>query len=242
MRTAGRLSWVFLTMALVGGSEQALAQQLGGQEQLKSNLDLPYDAGGSGDEDGEAPAILAFYGQSYEANAVVFALDQSGSMSNEGRWELQSREVARSIRELASNSDFGVLYYGSRVTAFREKPLKAGASQKAASLGFVTARQPSGDTCIGEGVIKALEIVRQSSSRYRAVIVTSDGRPDVCATGDRATPAQVAQLLQRTRAANPDGSVKVHTIFVGQASEKEAISFMRRLAEMHGGTFRLLGG
>jgi Mg-chelatase subunit ChlD len=218
--------------------------QVGSQEGLKSNLDLPYDAGGTGDEEVEAPAILAFYGKAYEANAVVFALDESGSMSNQGRWELQLSEVTRSIHELTSDSDFGVVYYGSRVTAFRrESPVKAGTSAKVAGVGFVTSHQPTGDTCIAEGVIKALQIVRQSASRYRAVIVTSDGRPDLCATGKRATPKEAVQLLQRTRAANPDGFGQgVHTVFVGSSTEKEAIGFMRSLAQLHNGTFRLLGG
>jgi len=218
----------------------ASGQALGATPSPKENLDLPYDAAGEASSEEEAPEILSFYGRGYEASAIVFALDESGSMSDQGRWQLQTREVMRSLRELSARSEFGVVYYGSRVSAFRKSPARAEEGPKAQALQFVNSRKPNGDTCIGEGVIEALKIVRQSKSKHRAVIVTSDGRPDVCATGDRATPEQVRQLLARTAAANPDGSVQVHTIFVGRGTEKEAIAFMRRLALQHNGMFRLL--
>ena len=53
----------------------------------------------------------------------------------------------------------------------------------------------------------------------RAVIVTSDGHPDVCATGNLATPAEQQRILQQTLAANPGLSVQVHTIYVGRSNE-----------------------
>ena len=84
------------------------------------------------------------------------------------------------------------------------------------------------------------KIVQRSSSRHRAVIVTSDGRPDVCATGNRATPAEQQRILQQTLAANPGRKVEVHTIFVGRSNDPDAISFMRLLARTHNGTFRLV--
>ncbi len=210
---------------------------------LKANLDLPYNAGALSDaEDEDAPEILVFYGAQYEASAVAFALDESGSMSDQGRWQLQTREVTRSIRELSGRAEFSVVYYGSRVTAFRDQTVKATPGNKVAGIQFVKSRNPRGDTCIAEGTVKALQIVRRSASQHRAVIVTSDGRPDVCATGDRANLQQQQVLLQKTLAANPGRGVQVHTIFVGRSNEPEAIAFMKRLAKVHGGTFRLVNG
>ena len=206
---------------------------------LKENLDLPYNAGGSiGEDDEDAPEVVVFYGSSYEASAVVFALDESGSMRNNGRWQLQTREVVRSISELSRDSEFGVVYYGSRVSSFRNTPLPATASAKSAGIGFVQSRSAQGDTCIAEGVVEALRIVKRSSTKYQAVIVTSDGRPDVCATGDRATAQQVLMLYQMTLAANPARSVRVHSVWVGQGSDRAATEFLRRLAALHGGSFR----
>ncbi len=208
---------------------------------LKANLDLPFNAGaGSEDEDEDAPEIVLFYGAQYEATAICFALDESGSMRDQGRWQLQTREVTRAINQLSGTAEFSVVYYGSRVTAFRNQPVKAGPGNKAAGINFIQSRSPSGDTCIGEGTTKALQIVRRSSSSHRAVVVTSDGRPDVCATGDRATPAQQQRILQQTVAANPGLGVQVHTIFVGRSNDSAAIEFMKKLARAHRGTFRLV--
>lgn len=208
---------------------------------LTDNLDLPYDALGSDEEEEEdAPEVIFFYGQPYESSATVFALDESGSMESEGRWDLQSREVTRAISALGNDAEFSVVYYGSRVTAFRESPVPATESGKNAANAFVRSRRPNGDTCTGEGVAKALQIVRKSAGKHKAVIVTSDGRPDVCATGNRANAAEIERIIQMTVSANPGLLVKVHTIWVGRSGEMEAIRFMRRLAEAHGGTFRLV--
>ncbi len=208
---------------------------------LKANLDLPFNAGaGSDDEDEDAPEIVLFYGAQYEATVICFALDESGSMSSEGRWQLQTREVTRAINQLSGTAEFSVVYYGSRVTAFRNQPVAASGANKAAGISFIQSRSPQGDTCIGEGTTMALQIVRRSGSSHRAVVVTSDGRPDVCATGDRATPAQQQRILQQTVAANPGLGVQVHTIFVGRSNDSDAIAFMKHLARAHSGTFRLV--
>lgn len=205
---------------------------------LKANLDLPYNAGGEAAEEESIPEVLVFYGKTYEASAVCFALDESGSMKEQGRWELQTREVTTAIAELSEEADFGIVYYGSRVSAFRNSPVPATGNNKAAGLVFVRSRRPAGDTCVGEGVVKALQIVRQSRHKHRAVIVTSDGRPDNCATGNRATPQEVQMIYEQTLAANADRSAKVHTVWVGQGQDKQAMEFLRRLAQIHGGTFR----
>ena len=234
---------LLLGLYSLSGPDASRGADLLGSGPLKENLDLPYNAvGEGGDDDEDAPEIVLFYGQSYEASAVVFALDESGSMRDQGRWQLQTREVVRSIMELGKNAEFGVVYYGSRVSAFRERLLPATTDAKGAGITWVRARNPAGDTCIAEGVVKALQIVRKSGNKYKAVIVTSDGRPDVCATGDLATPREIPILYQKTLDANPGRSVRVHTIFVGRGTDRQAMDFLRRLAQIHGGTFRAVSG
>ena len=231
---------VLLVLGLSGSPEPtaiSAGELIGGL--LQQNLDLPYNAeGAASEEEEDAPEIVYFYGQNYEASAVVYSLDESGSMTSNNRWALQSREVTRSISDLTDDSEFGVVYYGSRVSEFRNTPLKAEQSSKTAGIAWVRSRRPQGDTCIAEGTVRALQIVRRSASNFKAVIVTSDGHPDVCATGNGARGAEIARLIQMTLAANPGLMVKVHTVWVGQGSDREAQRFMRQLAEAHGGTFR----
>ena len=240
-RTGGALGSSLLLLAVLSlvGLAASSGQELG--LGLKANLDLPVNAGaGSEDEDEDAPEVILFYGSQYEATAICFALDESGSMKSEGRWQLQTREVTRAINQLSTTAEFSVVYYGSNVTIFRNRPVSASSANKAAGISFIQSRNPNGDTCIGEGTTKALQIVRRSGSSHRAVIVTSDGRPDVCATGNRASPSEQQRILQQTLAANPGLGVQVHTIFVGRSNDPDAISFMRRLARAHSGTFRVV--
>jgi Mg-chelatase subunit ChlD len=212
---------------------------------VKDNLDLPCNAGGSraAEEEEEVPDIIFFYGHVYEASAVVFTLDESGSMGEQGRWEIQKRQVTRAISELDHHVEYGVVYYGGAVTRFRDSPVPATATNKQAGMSFVVSREPQGLTCMGKGVVDALRIVRRSGNKHKAVIVTSDGGLN-CETGRFAstTAAQMQRVLRETLAANPGRKVKVHTIFVGVQTNRQAIEFMRALAEAHGGTFRMVSG
>lgn len=239
MRATG-LSFVLALFAFSFLSLPQLAGQSrpGGGLNLRTNLDLPYNAGGTTEEEEVAPEVIFFFGQMYEMDAVCFSLDKSGSMTSNNRWTLQTREVTRTLLQMAERAEFGIVYYGSRVEPFRNKPVEASPASKSAGVAFVRGQSAQGDTCLFEGTIEALKIVRRSKSKRRAVIVTSDGRPDVCSTGDRATASEVERLLAQTLAANPGRQVKVHTIWVGSGTDREAVSFMRRLAQVHGGNFR----
>ena len=105
-------------------------------------------------------------------------------------------------------------------------------------MSFVRSRRPNGDTCLQEGTVKALQIARLSEHIAKAVIVTSDGKPDVCSTGDAASASQRTRIIQATMSANPGLDIQVHTIWVGTGSNRDAINFMRQLAAAHNGTFR----
>jgi Mg-chelatase subunit ChlD len=209
-----------------------------GAPPLKANLDLPFDAGGEDGEEEAAPEVVVFFGQVYEGSALVFALDESGSMTQNQRWQIQVREVTRTISELSDRAEFGIVFYGSQVSAMGTRPLPATPANKNRGRIYVASRSPRGDTCLGEGVVKALEIAQLSEAKQRIVIVTSDGHPDNCATGNSATPAEVEEILRKTVAANPGLAIRVHSVWVGTHSETNAITFMRRLADAHGGTFR----
>ena len=75
-----------VTVAVLVAPRSGHVQNL---QALRQNLDLPYDSGALGDDDEEAAGTVQFYGSNYEGNAVVFCLDDSLSMRNHGRWEIQ---------------------------------------------------------------------------------------------------------------------------------------------------------
>lgn len=208
---------------------------------LKANLDLPFDAAGSDERDEEAPEVIFFYGGVYEASAVVFCLDESKSMRKHSRWDLQKREVTRAVFDLTERAELGLVLYSREVAAFREKLVTASQGNKAAVVSFMNSRQLKGGTCVGQGTIKSLQLLRPSQSEYRAVIVAGDGRPTARCGGSSGGSRDAAfyqRLLDQTVSANPGLEVRVHTIFVGTASDTDAMNFMRQLAQRHRGTFR----
>jgi hypothetical protein len=200
---------------------------------VKAQLDLPYNAAGeAGDDDEETPEVFSYYGGTYEASAVVFALDRSSSMNSESRWKVQKRESARAISELSHAAEFSLLYYSDSLTVFRPETVRAHSTNKLAGVSFVNSVRPHGRTCLGTGLVEALSMLQRSNRKHRAVILTSDGRPSTC-DGWKTDPDE---FIQRTLLANPGRRIKVHTVFVG--TDPEGMVLMKRLAEAHGGSFR----
>ena len=63
-----------LVLASFAWSQSVTPKKGSGQ---KTNLDLPFDAEGADSEDEEeAPELIVFYGEAYEASKVVFCLDE----------------------------------------------------------------------------------------------------------------------------------------------------------------------
>ncbi len=237
-------SWRFLSstsvlVALLGfpnvvGTESSAS--------LKVNLDLPFNFGGTGEDDEDAPEVIFFYGGAYEASSVVFCLDESLTMRNENRFEIQNREAMRAISELSEKAEFGVVFYGGGVHAFRPKLTVATAAAKGASAAFIKSRRVNLGTCTGTAVIKALRMLRKTKSRHRAVILVSDGQATTCPftpIGGCEGQKRINQdILSEIRSANSE-RISIHTLFVGRTDIcNDSIRFMKAISDEHLGTFR----
>lgn len=234
---AGGLLVAFLAILLPPRPRSNAAAETGF---VKANLDLPYNAVGSSEEDEDAPEIVSFYGSMYEASAVVFCLDESLSMRKAGRWQVQQKEVIRAIRELSDQAEVGLVFYGAGSYPFRKTLVPANQATKAAMVEWVNGRQLSLGTCLGPGVVDSLRMLQRAQSHHRAVIVAGDGRPTSCpfVRGSGKDPRVVQQVLSQTIAANPGMQIRVHTILVGNDVTARDIDFMQKLARLHGGTYR----
>ena len=132
------------------------------------------------------------------------------------------------------------MFYGEGAYAFRQQLSNGTESNKAAAIGFIASRQLTLGTCLGEGVVKSLRMIHSSKSKYRAVIVAGDGRPTVCpfVRGAGRNPQMIQRVLSQTQMANPGMQSKVHTILVGSRQSSDDVDFMRKLANLHNGTFK----
>ena len=210
---------------------------------LKTNLDLPFDAGGEDSRQEDAPELIVFYGEAYEASNIVFCLDESLTMRNGGRFDIEKREVRRAISELNPDAMFGVLFYGGQVTGFSRQLVKATTSNKQAAMGFINSRVENLGTCLGNSVTQALQMLHRSEARFQAVILVSDGTPTRCPfarlNGCAEKQAVCNEVLGQITAAN-SRRMPVHCILVGNAGRCDGLptQFMRAVSGLSGGSFR----
>ena len=209
----------------------------------KTNLDLPFDAVGEDGEKEEAPELIIFYGEAYEASNVVFCLDESLTMNNSGRFDIERREVRRAISELNPDAEFGVLFYGGQVTSFRRQLIKASPTNKRAAMAFISSRVTNLGTCLGNSVEQALQMLNRSDSRFQAVILVSDGTPTRCPfarlNGCQEKQVVCNEVLAQISTANVR-RMPVHCILVGNANRCGGLptQFMRAVSGLSGGSFR----
>ena len=209
----------------------------------KMNLDLPFDAEGADSQEEEVPELIVFYGEAYEASNVVFCLDESLTMNNSGRFDIERREVRRAITELNPDAEFGVLFYGGQVTAFRRQLIKASPTNKRAAMAFIGSRSTNLGTCLGNSVEQALQMLNRSDSRFQAVILVSDGTPTRCPfarlNGCQEKQVVCNEVLAQISAANVR-RMPVHCILVGNADRCGGLptQFMRAVSGLSGGSFR----
>ncbi len=210
---------------------------------LKTNLDLPFDAGGEDSRQEDAPELIVFYGEAYEASNIVFCLDESLTMRNGGRFDIEKREVRRAISELNPDAMFGVLFYGGQVTSFSRQLIKATTANKQAVMGFINSRAENLGTCLGNSVAQALQMLHRSEARFQAVILVSDGTPTRCPfarlNGCGEKQAVCNEVLAQITAAN-SRRMPVHCILVGNAGRCDGLptQFMRAVSGLSGGSFR----
>lgn len=201
-------------------------------EELKANLDLPYDAGSGTDGDDEAPEVMVFYGESFEGEGFFYCIDGSMSMGD-GAWQTLQRELGRSILGLKEDMQFGFVIFNKAVLAFPNsgKPTVATTEAKKAALTAVAAATPDSWTCLKEGLTRALEMANASEGKRRSVVLLSDGKP-TCPGTDFVTYRE--EIFAEVRSKNTKG-VEIHTLGIGSDVDE---SFLRRLSRDNQGNYR----
>lgn len=211
----------------------------------------PYGSSGEG----------KFYGLDVSSmTGVVFVLDLSGSMAGETggaaerkvtgkverklggliggragskvseklaerrkRVEEAKREVGGAIAGMGGDATFDILYFESEPHLWKDGMVVATDDAKDEAKDFLHDLKEGGGTGMKAAMEKAFAL---SPS---VIILVSDGEP---------TDADPQDILDRVRELNPDGTVVIHTIVVGDDLDT---SFMRSLAEQNGGQTVLRG-
>ncbi len=211
----------------------------------KENLDLPYDACLEPEEEEDAPEILVFYGQVYEADAFVFVFPIHWGMGDPGYGELDvvKRAIKKAISEFSSQVELGVIAVDGEV---QEYPLSGQAVRateyaKREAVDFVMRQQPRMDEiCLLDGLLAGLDMARTAAARRKAVMYVGDGITLCWKSG---TPdSDLDRVLRQITAANSD-RVRIHCVKTWDPEEQSkgsgyAEGFLRHLAESNNGTYR----
>src|SRR5262245_3871879 len=106
-------------VGLLPSSRDLFAQEgSGGGAASKENLDLPFDALADSSDEEEAPEVIVFYGQQYEANFVAFCCDKSGTMSQEAKFQKLQKEVIKNVMQFSDKVQFGIVFFDAGMTKF----------------------------------------------------------------------------------------------------------------------------
>ncbi len=206
-----------------------ISAQEAGAPKERSPLDLPHGSKGSGEE--AAPGdVVSFYGGDFEGDAFFWCLDHSGSMGWAGEIEILKQEMQRSISQLSSRSEFGLIAIADEVTLWREKPETATDSAKESAIAFVTELEAHGGACLTDGLSLALGLAAKSSAKNKAIVLVGDGGP---ACGDETAESALKAIAE----ANVD-RVPIHAVYL--SASEGGVDFYRRLAKESGGTLMLV--
>ena len=143
----------------------------------------------------------------YAAKDVVFVLDVSGSMAEEGKIDKAKRALEYGIRGLGAGDRFNVIAFSGDTRLMESGLIQATAEGRRRGTEFVRRLAPQGGTNIDEALVEGMRQFPRESGRPRMLVFLTDGLPTV---GDTA----VARIIEHTRNAR-QGGVRLFTFGVG---------------------------
>jgi Ca-activated chloride channel family protein len=161
----------------------------------------------------------------YAAKDVVFVLDVSGSMRDEGKIDKAKRALTFGIRGLNAADRFNVIAFSGETRLMEEGLMRADAAGIRRGVSFVDGIRATGGTNINEALTTAFAQFPRESTRPKLLVFLTDGLPTVGETDpDR--------ILANVRAARRDG-MRLFSFGVGYDVNTRLLD---RVAAENGGT------
>lgn len=207
-----------------------------------------------------------FYGVETRSDRIVFVLDRSYSMRHPvprsgpvsgakrdeaavggTKLDVAKNHLERTIRKLAPDVHFGVVFFGSNVKAWQPPPglLPATPEGKRKATEWFMALEPEGSTDIFAALAEALRYAKIGGGKGATdpagadtIFLLSDGAPTRPGTDDLLLGRDLDAAVKEFLEANRGFRCVVHTIGVGPEHSRE---LMMRLARETGGTYRAVG-
>lgn len=129
---------------------------------------------------------------------IVFVLDTSGSMADDGKLGQAKGALRYCISKLSPKDRFGVIEFATEARPFRTGLVQASAEEKAAAKSFIEGLEARGGTNIHDALTKALlPLEGREKDRPYLICFLTDGLPTVGVT-------QSSELLNAIKKMNDD--------------------------------------
>ncbi|HEX8097244.1 MAG TPA: VIT and VWA domain-containing protein, partial [Pyrinomonadaceae bacterium] len=142
----------------------------------------------------------------YTAKDIVFVLDTSGSMADEGKMEKARSALLFGVKTLRAGDRFNVINFAGEEHLMEGGLIQADERGRARGLEFVNALRPNGGTNINDSLRAALKQF-DTSDRPKMLVFLTDGLPTVGETN-------IQRIVENARNARPAG-VRIFTFGVG---------------------------
>lgn len=129
---------------------------------------------------------------------VVFVVDRSGSMADDGKIEQLRRALTYCLEHLSRADRLALVDFGTGVQSFSESLLPASRENVEKAAAYAQALEVSGGTNIEGALQEALKMLRREPGRLPVLLFMTDGRPTV---GETDTGRLLGAFSERNRAA-----------------------------------------
>jgi Ca-activated chloride channel family protein len=144
--------------------------------------------------------------QEYTAKDIVFVLDTSGSMAEEGKMEKARAALLYGIRTLRAQDRFNVISFAGEERSLESGLITADEPGRKRGEAFVQALRPVGGTNINQALVTA-EGQFEENDRPKILVFLTDGLPTVGETN-------INRIVENARSARKAG-VRLFTFGVG---------------------------
>ncbi len=144
--------------------------------------------------------------QDYGAKDIMFVLDTSGSMAEEGKMEKARAALLYGIKILRPSDRFNVVSFAGEERVMETRMIAADEQGRKRGEAFVQALRPVGGTNINQALLAAMAQF-ETSNRPRILVFMTDGLPTIGETN-------VTRIVENVRAARTPG-VRLFTFGVG---------------------------
>jgi Ca-activated chloride channel family protein len=127
-----------------------------------------------------------------QAKDIIFVIDTSGSMADDGKMEKARAALRQGVGALAARDRFNIISFAGEEHLMSARMIEADDAGKRQARDFIERMRPTGGTNINDAMVAALGQL-SSGERPRMIVLITDGQPTVGTTNANQIQKNVRQ-------------------------------------------------